>query len=158
MKRPYLLLFLVPLLFGFSLIDYGADQAPRVRWEANYQGAAYNTPVPLGTAFHAPFIPFGYSAQGGFAYWRGDGITCTAGIAGTTDGGSNSVVMEVYHSDGGIDCSVTFTNDCGLTATNAGECSRFQTAINETYYMRMSSSTSCLTTPAQVRCTMDLFR
>jgi len=159
---PYLLLLALPLLLGFTLIDYGVDATPRLRWETSYQGAAYTTQVPLGTAFHAPFVAFGYSGVGGFAYWRGDAITCTAGIGGAQDGGAggNEIVMEVYHEDGGVDCSATLGFGCNYTGANGWVCAggAFQMNYASTYYMRMSTSTTCSTMPAQYRCTMDLYR
>ena len=154
---------MVPFLFAFTLGTLHPDTR-RVRWETGYQGAAYTTPVPLSTAFAHSFVANGYSDVGGFSYWRGDAITCRAAIAGANDGGSspgfNSILVEVYHEDGGVDCQAELGFGCNSTAENQGGCvgGAFQMNPGSTYYTRLSASSGCQVQPAQFRCVMDLFR
>lgn len=150
---PYL-----PLLLGFTLVDYTATQTSRVRWETLHQGVAYTTPVTEDQAFSNCFTSNGYSTVGGGAYWRADGFKCTWAIDGV---GAGNMILDIYHEDAGVDCQCTVgaCTDGPNTELSCTCASVFQMLPGSTYCMKVDTSSSCATSePGQWHCSMDLFR
>jgi hypothetical protein len=160
LKKLNWLLLAAPLLFAFTFANTVGPQTQRVIWHAWLKGTAYNTPAPRSTPFAIPFKTTGHNAAGGAAYYRADGIACDWAIGGTTDGGTNTVVVDIYHEDAGIDCSCTLSGDCTADggSNTSCNCTQFQAQSGSTYQMELRDTTSCLVNPSQVHCTVDFFR
>lgn len=176
MKRLALGLAAIGLLSGFDLLAT-VPQTQRVRWDTVWAGPAYTTPLPNSTALYPSFLGAGYSGTGGRGIWRADGISCNWGIPGDVDGGAvtvggnNTVVMDILHEDGGVDCSCTLATPgvspaACITATAAGlgsfascTCPAFQTFEGSTYIVQIDPLTKCESkNPAQWHCAVDWFR
>lgn len=166
----------IACLSGFSLFTVSPATA-RIRWDTQWAGPAYTTPLPDSTALYPSFVSDGYAGVGGLSIWRGDGISCNWGIPGDVDGGAvtaggnNTIVMDIMHEDAGIDCSCTLSTPgvspaACITATTAGlgsfascSCPAFQTIPGSTYIVQIDPSTKCESkNPAQWHCAVDLFR
>lgn len=153
-----LLPWAVPLLFAFTALS--PAQTARLRWETLYQGSTYSTATPKGVPFSNQFNPEGYKNMGGPAFWRGDGIMCAWAVAGTTDGGVNDVIVDIVHEDGGVDCSCDL-GGCGLSVPALQRCqcaSPFETIVGSQYFVVIDAASQCPAHPAQMHCSVDLFR
>ena len=160
-------------LTGFAVIEFTV-QHERVRWEARYVGAAYNTVVPEDTDLSHCFYPGGtaYAANPfSHAFYRTIGFQCTWGVAGTTDGGTNEVYVKVVHEDAGVDCRCSL-GTCSGSASVEKVCSCAEgivelgkavgpdagEALAYRYCMQLDPLTTCLANPAQMSCSVDLVR
>lgn len=174
MTRRWPLALLGLLLCGFTLYSF-ETQTSRVRWDAKYKGAAYNTAAAEGTDFSHCFYIASPSGTFGQAYFRTAGMQCSWSGAGT--GGTVGVVAQIVHEDGGIDCRCTL-GACTATAASELWCTcadgGYGTALGvelghtimedggeqgETKLcMQLSSQTDCAGNPSGVSCSVDLFR
>jgi hypothetical protein len=161
------------LLPGFSIWSIGYVSTSRVRWDVDYVGAAYNTVVPETTNLRHCFQPGGVSQVFGYDQNRVYAGVCSYGIAGTDDGGTNSITVEIVHEDGGVDCTCTGAAECDSTPNvpftcicNGGSGAVLGRTVMPdageqfpaTYCVQVSSATDCWTNPAQFSCSFDLVR
>lgn len=157
MKKLFPLLLL--LLPAFTLSTY---QTQRIRWDSF---GPSGTPATTNASFAGTFI--GSSSPGGSvsygqALWRTGGISCRSSSVGTTDGGTNDLWMKVVHEDAGIDCECDMgSSSCTANSTTDVVCDcpagMVQLAGSQ-WTVRVSSSTTCLTNPTSMVCSVDLFR
>lgn len=173
-RRLFALLALLGLT-GFTLSSF-VVQTPRVRWEVDYRGAAYNTAVPEETNFRHCFRPAGFTDTFGPAFFRTKGFQCSWAAAGTVNGGGGTegVQVKLVHEDGGIDCQ------CRLGACNAAASTEVNCTCEDGGYsnvqlgrtimedageqgtlfhcFQVSDDTDCAGNPSGMSCSIDLFR
>lgn len=170
-RRLFALVALLSLS-GFTLSSF-VLQTERTRWENRYVGAAYNTAVPEDTNLSHCFYPSGYTGLFGGAYFRTGGIQCTWGVAGS-GGAGVGVWAKIVHEDAGIDCRCHL-GDCTAAAATEISCTcedgGYSTVqLGKTimpdageqgtirHCLQLDPLTDCAANPAQLQCSIDLFR
>lgn len=162
------------LLCGFTLYNVEV-QTPRVRWEVDYRGAAYNTATPEETNLRHCFNAAGYTDAFGHTYFRTAGMQCSWAAAGT--GGTVGVVVKIVHEDAGIDCQCTLgactataSTEMGCTCADGGYGGTGGVQLGKTVMpdggeqnttrlcVQLDDSTDCSANPSGLSCSIDLFR
>ena len=158
----------VLLLLGVGNI---VNQPARVQWQtfrfttsAPANGTSLQPPFRRGKSSGSTTDPYAATFDFGAAEWRTGGINCVFTTAGTTDGGTNSLTMELIHfnTDGGTgvegSCDMS-TNSC--TSTNQIKCDFSDVAQlsgDLEWYIRFGSPSGCMTNPSQGVCTVEMYR
>lgn len=145
------------LAMGFTSIQPWSTPQ-RLRWDTVSSPTVAQRGVPFANSFTAYKTVAGTAAYG-FASYRMAGVECTVYGVGATDGGTNSLLIDVIHEDAGVDC------ECNLgSAACAGaqyfscDCAGFVQLQGARWQVQPAASSTCQTMPGNINCSIDLFR
>ncbi len=152
------------LLSAFTLVSLTVQTA-RARWSTYATGQTAVRGVPFfGSSFGASSDPTGTVSYGP-AKWRTAGVQCGVFGAGTTDGGTNALVVDIVHEDGGVDCQCSLgSSSCQGNGSFSCACTNGITQLaGATWQMQFDSTSSCAAMPGNgtgysLFCSTDLFR